>query len=136
MESMTLEEFNRIVDEVVADLPDEFAKALANVEIVTEIWPSRQDMTDSGGHHGSWLFGLYRGVPQTHRSNYNAAIPDKIVIFAGPILNAHWPDMNEVKHQIKSTVLHEIGHHFGMSETEIRKAERARSRHIYKQPTT
>lgn len=125
---MTLREFESLVTETVDQMPKEFAEALSNVDIVVEIWPNELDMKDGGSHRGTWLFGLYRGIPQTRRGQYTGAIPDKIIIFAGPILSAYWPDMKAVRQQIKSTVLHEIGHHFGMSEEQIRKAERARIR--------
>lgn len=123
---MTFGEFDALVKQAVEELPAGFAAALANVEIVAEVWPTEDDERSGQAGHGYHLFGLYRGVPQTHRSNYNAALPDKIAIFAGPILSAYWPDMTAVRRQIKSTVLHEIGHHFGMTEEQIRKAERAR----------
>jgi len=123
---MTLAEFEALVTETVDQMPDEYGQAMKNVDIAVEVWPNQQDLRDGSAHRGMWLFGLYRGVPQTSRGNYHGAIPDKIIIFAGPILAAHWPDMAAVREQIRSTVLHEIGHHFGMSEEQIRKAERAR----------
>lgn len=119
-----------MVGRVVAELPEEFAKALANVEIAAEIWPTGEDLAGSRVGHGYHLFGFYRGVPQTARGHYNAALPDKIAIFAGPMLSAYWPDMVAVRRQIRSTVLHEIGHHFGMTEEQIRQAERVRKEHI------
>ena len=117
---MTLDQFSELVDEAMVDLPDQFKSALSNVLIVVEVWPSRADLAGLKVH--GWLFGLYRGVPQTKRGYYNAALPDKIIIFAGPILSVYGYDSQEVKRQVRSTVLHEIGHHFGMSEREIRAA--------------
>lgn len=117
---MSLEDFQKNVDHAVAELPEQFKSALSNVEIVVEVWPSRADLEELKVH--GWLFGLYRGVPQTKRSHYNAALPDKIIVFAGPILSVFGHDPDAVRHQIRNTVLHEIGHHFGMSEAEIRSA--------------
>lgn len=117
---MDLSEFNNLVNESVADLPEEFKNALSNVQIMVEVWPSRNDLQELRVH--GWLFGLYRGVPQTRRGNYNASLPDKIIIFAGPIISVFGTDPDVIKREVKKTVLHEIGHHFGMSESEIRSA--------------
>lgn len=120
---MTLKEFEALIAETLNSLPEQFAKALDNVEIVAEIWPTRQDLIDGGVTHGT-LFGLYRGVPQTKRGTYQAVLPDRIVIFAGPIVAMYGENLAEVKRQVRDTVLHEIGHHFGMNDEEIRKAGR------------
>ena len=66
------------------------------------------------------LFGLYEGVPQTKRGVYYSSIPDKITIFKNAILQVCSTE-EEVKAQVRSTVIHEIGHHFGLSEEELRK---------------
>lgn len=109
---MTLKDFEELVAQALDHLPDQFAKKLDNVEIVVEIWPP----------HGENLFGLYRGIPQTKRGHYAGALPDKISIFAGPIVREFGDNPDAVRLQVRKTVLHEIGHHFGMSEEEIRNA--------------
>lgn len=123
MVEMDPEEFERIVDDAVASIPEEFRKALDNVDILVEVWPNSLDLQSIRAHPGTILFGLYRGVPKTKRGlYYSGVLPDKITIFAGPILSMA-NSINDVKHQIKRTVIHEIGHYFGMSEETIRKAE-------------
>ena len=120
---MDLEEFQKIVDESVDDIPEDFKSELDNVDILVEDWPTQEDLRSIFAHPGITLFGLYRGIPKTKRgNNYSGVLPDKIVIFAGPILRFS-PNLEEAKKQIKKTVLHEIGHYFGMSETDIRKAQ-------------
>jgi predicted Zn-dependent protease with MMP-like domain len=120
---MSLEEFQEVVDQTMDGLPKEFREKLDNVEVLVEIWPTHQDMQSIRAHPGAILFGLYRGVPQTKRGlYYSGVMPDKILIFAGPILSMS-QTIEEAKKQIKKTVLHEVGHHFGMSEEDIRKAE-------------
>lgn len=117
MVDMPLEEFQKLVDEAVLGIPEEFRKRLENVDILVEIWPSDP--------HTS-LFGLYRGVPKTKRGlYYSGVLPDKITIFMGPILSLSKGE-EEVKLRIRSTVIHEIGHYFGMSEEAIRRAEKER----------
>lgn len=121
---MRFEEFESIVRQTVKSLPEEFKSALDNVDIVIEIWPTYADAKSVFAHPGSILFGLYRGVPKTKRdNNYSGVLPDKIVIFAGPILRFS-PTPEAARKQIKKTVLHEFGHYFGMTEQEIRKAQR------------
>ena len=65
------------------------------------------------------LFGLYEGVPQTKRGNYYSSIPDKITIFKNSIEMVARTE-EEIKAQVRSTVMHEIGHHFGLSEEELK----------------
>lgn len=119
---MTLEEFENEVSRVIEELPEEFKVELDNVEFFVEIWPTESDLHSILAHPGTTLFGLYRGVPKTKRlSSYSAVLPDKITIFAGPIISLS-ADREAVRMQIKKTVLHEIGHYFGMSEESIRSA--------------
>jgi predicted Zn-dependent protease with MMP-like domain len=119
---MNLEEVEQVVDEAVGDLPSEFKTQLDNVGFVVEPWPNEFEMQSIKAHPGSLLFGLYHGIPKTKRPSNYSALPDKITIFAGPILMVS-KDLDDAKKRIKSTVFHEIGHHFGMSEEAIRKAE-------------
>ena len=119
---MTLEEFEQLVREALDRLPAQFARAMDNVEVVVELWPTMNDLAAGHTPPGSTLFGLYRGIPQTKRAGYNAVLPDKIVIFAGPLYARFGSDLTVLKREVRATVLHEIGHHFGMSDEEIRKA--------------
>ena len=115
---MTPDEFHEIVDQTLKKLPDEFKSKMENVDIVVEDWPSGEEL------ERGMLFGLYRGVPKTKRGNYYSGVmPDKITIFAGPILSIS-RDLKDAKKRIKDTVLHEIGHHFGLSDKEIYSAMR------------
>lgn len=110
-------EFGKLVDEVVHDLPEEFKEKLDNVEVLIE------DMHAMGPS----LLGLYEGIPHTKRRSYGIGgpLPDRITIFKIPLL-MRVRTLDQLKKSIKSTVMHEIGHHFGMSEKEIRNAEKAR----------
>jgi len=108
-------EFGKIVDGAVKSLPKEFLEKLENVAIVIEDWPS--------GERGL-LFGLYQGIPKTKRGGYGIGptLPDKITIFKIPILMTS-ESHSDAEAKIKDTVIHEIGHHFGLSDHEIRRAQ-------------
>lgn len=119
---MTLKEFEDLVVQALDGVPSEFATKLSNVEVVVEIWPSPEDLHSVGLTNPMSLFGLYHGIPQTNRGTYQAVLPDKISIFAGPIVAYCGDDTEAVKTRVRDTVLHEIGHHFGMSDAQIRAA--------------
>ncbi|MCA9392243.1 metallopeptidase family protein [candidate division WWE3 bacterium] len=118
---MTPEQFDDLVQEVVENLPEDFKDKFDNVAVVTEIWPTREDLQRGNVGRGMTLFGLYVGIPKTKRLNYSFVLPDKIKIFMGPIMQSVTSEQ-EARAQIRKTVLHEIGHHFGMNEEEVRKA--------------
>jgi len=115
--------FEKLVEEAVSELPRQFQEKMENVEIVIEDWPTPAQLASVGLPPNSLLFGLYHGVPKTKRGSYYSALPDKISLFAGPILALN-KTPEAVKNRVKQVVRHEIGHHFGMSEKEIRKAEK------------
>lgn len=117
---MTLDEVEEMVDESIRNLPEEFRGKLDNVGFIVEAWPSAEEFESIKAHSGSLLFGLYRGVPRTQRYSNYSSLPDKIIIYAGPILMIS-KDLEDAKKRIKATVLHEIGHHFGMSDKALRK---------------
>lgn len=108
------EEFEAIVNQSLDELPEEFKTQLDNVEVVIEEWP-----IDSRGRPHARLLGLYHGVPKTERT-LPPLFPDKISIYMGPILLISH-SVEEAKKNIKNTVLHELGHHFGLSDEELRK---------------
>lgn len=122
-------EFEDLVNEAVESLPIEFKDLLENVNIVVEDLPSgyqMQKMKQKGVH--GMLLGLYEGIPQTKRGRYGVGgiLPDKITIFRLPILHISRTS-DQTKKQVRDTVLHEIGHHFGMSEEQIHDAMKGRS---------
>ncbi len=119
---MEYELFESFVHEALETLPPQFARKLENVEIVIEDMPSMHHYAAARVHPGAALLGLYQGIPQNKRGNgYAFVLPDKITIFQKPI---EWlyQTPEAVKKQVRKTVLHEIGHHFGMSESEIAEA--------------
>ena len=88
---------------------------MSNVEIVIEDEPPR----------GEPLLGLYEGVPLTRRtSSYGAVLPDKITIFRGPLLRLYGSDPERLRREARRVVLHEIAHHFGISDERLIEIDR------------
>ncbi len=113
------ERFEELVADALDALPEPFSSHLDNVEVTVEDWPSREQL---GTHaHGGTLLGLYEGVPQTHRGpGYTWVMPDKITIFREPIMSM-CSDEDECATQVAHTVVHEIAHHFGISDDRLRE---------------
>ena len=114
--------FEILVDEALDSLPDEVLAWLDNVAVVVGEWPSPRQLAQVGLDSDDMLFGLYVGVPKTKRGfTYGEIVPDKIVIFQRPIeLVCRTPD--KIRECVRRTVLHEIGHHFGMDEDQLADA--------------
>lgn len=117
---MDRSEFVEVVEKAVEGLPDKFKNRLDNVAIVVEDWPTDEQLQELGVR--GTLFGLYEGVPQTKRGAHYSALPDKITIFQGPITR-YAVDEQDMIRQIQSTVEHEIGHHFGLTESQARRRD-------------
>ncbi|HLE49389.1 MAG TPA: metallopeptidase family protein [Patescibacteria group bacterium] len=119
------QEFGKIIDQALKELPQEFKDKMENVAIVIADWPTVSQMNLVGRNQGrGLLLGLYEGIPQTKRRNYGIGgpLPDKITIFKIPLLRISNSYENAVVN-IKNTVIHEIAHHFGMSEEDIEKTK-------------
>ena len=108
---MEREQFEKLIEEAVEGLPQEFRDKMHNVSIVLENWPTQDQLTSTGVSRGGLLFGLYQGTPQPKRTA-RTLYPDKITIFAGPILRVCRTE-EEVKTKVTQVVKHEIAHHFG-----------------------
>ena len=108
------------VARVLDRLPKEFRGQLRNVEIVVEARPSKELLRAEGlDPREDTLYGIYQGVPLPDRSALDPPLlPDKITIFAEPLLE-DFPDPDELREEIRLTVLHEIAHYFGMEEEDI-----------------
>jgi predicted Zn-dependent protease with MMP-like domain len=112
--------FETLVIQALDDLPDAFLAALDNVDVVIEQEPSNEHRRRLAPP-GATLLGLYEGVPQTRRtSGYGLVAPDKITIFEGPIRRASNDDQS-LQQLVRRTVIHEIAHHFGISDDRLRE---------------
>lgn len=111
--------FEELVAEALEEIPEPFASHLENVHIVVEDEPSVDDLERTGVEAGGTLYGLYQGIPQTERGpGYTFTLPDKITIYRGPILRS-CIDEDDVYDQVAETVVHEIAHHFGISDERL-----------------
>jgi predicted Zn-dependent protease with MMP-like domain len=96
-----------------------FHEALANVAVVVEDWPPGELLEELGIPPDDSLYGFYHGVPLPERSVQDSGLlPDRISVYRGPLIK-DFPDRNELSLQIRITILHEIGHYFGMDEEEL-----------------
>jgi predicted Zn-dependent protease with MMP-like domain len=120
---MKPDRFRRLVDEALSTIPAEFRDAMRNIAIVVEDEPTRAQLADVGIEPPDTLFGLYEGVPLTERSwSESGRLPDKITLFQHPIEDAS-EDEDDLVVAIGETLIHEIGHYFGLSEEEIQEIE-------------
>src|SRR5512142_2320412 len=106
-------EFKELVEQALTDLPDEFAAAMKNVAVVIEEEPSREDLESVGlDPDEDDLLGLYLGVPLPDRGPDAPVLPDRIAIYRQPIL---WEcdTREDVVREVRTTVIHELGHYFG-----------------------
>lgn len=111
--------FRNLVKEALVDLPTEFAAKLDNVAVVIEDHPTEEQREARDGRSDTVLFGLYEGVPRTERGGgYTMVLPDKITIFQKSFEKL-FDSEEEVRREVRSTVLHEIGHHFGLREKDL-----------------
>ncbi|MDD5721587.1 MAG: metallopeptidase family protein [Candidatus Pacebacteria bacterium] len=125
---MNKKNFEKLVEQGIELIPEEFLTKLENVAIVIEDEPSQEQLKKMKIGNGHLLLGLYEGVPQTRRGpHYGMVLPDKITIFQKPIEEIAGSD-EEIKQLVKNTVWHEIAHHFGSDEDRVRKAERERGK--------
>lgn len=119
---MTTEEFEKLVNNALEDLPDYFKQKLDNVAVVCEMWPKPEDAK------GRLLLGLYQGIPKPKRgANYTMVLPDKISIFQGPIELVSRGDEQMIKNLVVDTVRHEIAHHFGITDARINEIQNRQS---------
>ncbi|MBU0731337.1 metallopeptidase family protein [Patescibacteria group bacterium] len=124
---MDRKKFEQLVNEGIQAIPKKFLDKLDNVSIVVEEEPNKFQREETGMRRGSILFGLYEGVPQTARGYYyGSVLPDKITIFQKPIEQFAKTD-DAIRDMVCETVWHEIAHHFGMDEKEVREAEKKRN---------
>ena len=125
---MSDDEFKILVDDGIDALPERVHTAMRNIAFVIADEPTQKQRQDNGLCPDDILFGLYEGIPQTERGiEYEAVLPDKITIFKNAILQAY-SAKEEIALCVANTVWHEVAHHFGMEEDEVREEEQKRGK--------
>ena len=110
-----MDDVDDLIDDAVASLPDDLRSFMSNVAIVVEDEPPA----------GLPLLGLYQGVPLTRRTTAYAGVPpDRITIYRGPLERLTGGDPDRLREQVRRVVLHEIAHHFGISDERLRELDR------------
>jgi predicted Zn-dependent protease with MMP-like domain len=110
-----VDDFENSAQAAIDSLPDDLRQAMSNVAIMVEDEPPP----------GQPLLGLYEGVPLTRRTTgYGGVPPDKITIYRGPLERHYGHDPALLQQQIRRVVLHEIAHHFGISDERLHELDR------------
>jgi len=117
---MTKNRFHQIVAEALDALPDDFRKAMENIAVVVEDWPDDDTLAHMGMDNKFDLLGLYHGTPLPEREHEDGAmiLPDIITLYRRPLEHACRTE-NELRREIRITLLHEIGHYFGLNEERL-----------------
>ena len=112
--------FEELVVEAVEALPQRFLDKLANIDIEVRDWPSPQELRSARVPPGATLLGLYVGIPHTRRTRgYHLALPDRIFVYQRPIERLCRSD-DEVRERVGRVIKHEIAHHLGLTEADLR----------------
>ena len=116
---MERKKFEKLVAEAIDGLPEEFQRRMENVDIMVEDRPSEEILRKQGIKWPSTLLGLYQGIPLKKRGvYYSNVLPDMITIYQEPIEKLCSSE-DRIKERVRQVVMHELGHHFGMTEEDL-----------------
>lgn len=118
-EADDLSAFEKLVEAALASIPFEFQEQMANLAVLVESEPDEEVLERVGVHEGETLLGLYQGVPLTSYGQRHAILPQRITIYQRNIEAYCHGDPVLIQEQVRSTVLHEVAHHFGMDHEEM-----------------
>lgn len=120
---MTRRQFEALVEKSLRKLPTPFKDKVANIAVVVEDWADDETLEEMGIEPPDTLYGLYRGVELAHRdSTYGNVLPDVITIYQGPI-EEDAADEAEMAEIVRETVMHELGHYFGLDDDTMHRIE-------------
>jgi len=112
--------FDEILERLIADLPPHIQAMLEEVPLIVEDEPSDAVLDEMEVDDDTDLLGLHWGVALTERSvEAPSHFPDRMMLFRGPIYRAAGHSVRRLQRQIRITLLHEIGHHFGLDEDDL-----------------
>ena len=117
-----INEFEQLIDEALASLPPDIQIHMENVAVLVKAWPNQNELASVNVPPGHTLLGLYSGIPLTRRtSGYHLVPPDTITLYQGPIERVAGTDLLKLQAQVRHTIIHEIAHHFGISDARLRE---------------
>jgi predicted Zn-dependent protease with MMP-like domain len=120
---LTRRQFESLVDRALGHLPRRFREKLENVAVVVEDWADEATLAEMEIEPPDTLYGLYRGTDLTHRdSTYGGVLPDVITIYQGPI-EEDCESLEEMEEVVADTVVHELGHYFGLDDDRLEELE-------------
>jgi len=120
---MRRDKFEALVQQALLTIPTRFRRRMRNLAIIVEDEPDEQLLDDMEVPEGETLFGVYHGVPLTERTwDYGNRLPDQITLFQGPLERAS-EDEDDLVTAIGETLIHEVGHYFGLGEDELEAIE-------------
>ena len=120
---MTRRQFEALVDKALRKLPKTFRQRISNIAVVVEDWADAETLAEMGIEPPDTLYGLYRGIDLTRRdSSYGNVMPDVITIYQGPI-EEDAADEQEMAEIVRETVVHEVGHYFGLDDETMHRIE-------------
>lgn len=120
---MTRRQFEELVHRAMRKLPRKFKERIKNVVVVVEDWADDETLAEMGIEPPDTLYGLYRGIDLTRRdSGYGNVLPDTVTIYQGPI-EEDCDDEEEMAELVRETVIHEIGHYFGLDDETMHRIE-------------
>jgi predicted Zn-dependent protease with MMP-like domain len=120
---MTRKQFEAVVERALRRLPRAFREKLENIIVVVEDWADEETLAEMGIEPPDTLYGLYQGVDLTQRdSTYGNVLPDTVTIYQGPI-EEDCESEAEMAQVIRETVIHEIGHYFGLDDETMHRLE-------------
>jgi predicted Zn-dependent protease with MMP-like domain len=120
---MRRREFEALVERALRGLPKDFREKIANIAVVVEDWADEATLAEMGIEPPDTLYGLYRGVELMARdANYGGVLPDVITIYQGPI-EEDAADEAEMAEIVRETVVHELGHYFGLDDDTMHRIE-------------
>jgi predicted Zn-dependent protease with MMP-like domain len=116
---MKREDFINVADETLDSLPEEFRNPIQNVAILVEDFPKNQS-PPRPGQQRHLLLGIFHGVPTTKKSVFDLSVGPAHIVLYQKNIEAVCSNDAEVRHQIRQTLIREIGHHFGMTEEQLK----------------
>jgi len=121
---MDRKRFERLVEEIFGELPEELLSYVDNAVFVVEDWPDAETLASQGLSRRTDLLGLYHGLPLDERHvDTTGTLPDRILLYQRPLELYAGQTGERLDDVIYDTLVHEIGHHFGLSEEELEEIE-------------